>query len=211
MATLAEIRNSIAVKLQDETNQGVSAASITAAVNDAIDYYKNERFWFNEAVSTITLTQGNPVVPNIPADFLVELEDGGLSILYNQITYPIYKRPSALFDAENIQGNGIPYIYTYRNKAFELYYYPQTNYALTLRYLRDYADLSDTSPTNAFTENAATMIVYDALSRIYAELKQDEKMESYYSARAANEKSNLMKRSSALTGTGRLTLYSNFL
>ena len=211
MATLAEIRTSIGVKLQDETFQSVSSASVDAYINDAIQFYKNQRFWFNEDEANITLNINDPVLPNVPSDFLQEVDDGGLVVVYNQFNYPVFKTTSSLYDAENIQGRGIPYVYTYRNGQFELYYFPDQAYLLKLRYLKDYPILSGDGNSNDFTVNAPNMIKYNALSRIYAESKQDDKMESYYTARANSEEASIKRRSSTLTGTGKLTLYSNLL
>ena len=52
------------------------------------------------------------------------------------------------------------------------------------------------------------MIIYNALSRIYAEYKQDPNMEQYYTARAKDEELNLKRRSDSLTGSGVLTINS---
>jgi len=62
--------------------------------------------------------------------------------------------------------------------------------------------------TNDFTVYADRMIIYNALSRIYAEYKQDPNMEQYYTARAKDEELNLKRRSDSLTGSGVLTINS---
>lgn len=208
MATLAEIRTKIAERLQDPSFTSITSASVDSVINDALRYYKYHVFWFNEKSTIITLNQGDPVIPNIPADFLVELQSGGLTIHYSNLFYPLRKISSDVYDGSNVEGIGIPYVYTYRSQQFEVYFYPNIAYDLTLRYIKDYADLVNGTDTNDFTVYADRMIIYNALSRIYAEYKQDPNMEQYYTARARDEELNLKRRSDSLTGSGVLTINS---
>jgi len=207
-AQLGDIQARIGARLQDRTFQSIPLADVTDIINQSLAYYKYKRFWFNEAVTTITLNQGDPLVPNIPADFLEELPNGGLVIHYSTVHYLIEKRSSFIFDGEDVQGVGLPYIYCFRNGSFYLYFYPNIAYSLIFRYLRDYQPFANVTDTNDFLTYADRMIEYNALSRIYSEYKQDATMEQYYTARADDEERNLRRRSSALTGTGTLTLQS---
>lgn len=208
MATLADIRTKIAERLQDPSFTSISSASVDSVINEALRYYKYHVFWFNESVYTVVLTQGNPVVPSLPSDFLMELTSGGLTIHYSNLFYPLRKISSDVFDGMNVEAVGIPYVYTYRNKQVEVYFYPNIAYTLTIRYIKDYADLLTGTDTNDFTVYADRMITYNALSRIYAEYKHDPNMEAYYTARAKDEETNLKRRSDSLAGSGSLTLHS---
>lgn len=211
--TLLTLQNRIGERLQDTSFQSISLAAVTDVINQVLKYYKFQRFWFNEEMQPLTLTQGSSIIPPniIPTDFLCEIPDGGLTIFYGNIYYPLEKRPSIVFDSENISGIGLPYIYTYRAGQYEVYFVPNINYTLNLRYLKDYVDLVNTTDTNDFLNYADMMIYYSALSRIYGEFKQDSKMEAYYTSRAEDECTNVSRRTSALTGTGTLTLNSNLL
>lgn len=209
--TLAQIRSEVQERLQDPNGTSISAASVDGVINDSINYYKNRHYWFNEASTNITLTASDPVVPSIPSDFLVELPVGGLTLSYAAARYPLQKITSQLYDNMNYQGNGLPRFYVYRNSNFELYFYPDRDYTLVLRYLKDYTALSADGDNNDFTNNAGLMIRYDALSRLYAEYKQDEKMEAYYTAKRDDEERNLLRRSNHNTGSGTLTKQSYLL
>lgn len=211
MSTLLDARTDIAARLQDPTFNGIPSSSIDSAINTAVIYYKNRHYWFNEAKATITLTLGNGVVPNIPTDFLSELPNGGLSIAYSNIIYPIKKVSSEIFDNQSYNGQGIPFIYVYRAQQFEIYYLPSIAYSLILRYLKDYPLLVNTTDTNDFLAQAYQMIIYNALSRLYAEYKQSPTMEAYYTQRADDEEQFLKRRSGALTGTGSLTISSQLV
>lgn len=209
MATLGELISSISLRLLDENNTAVSTASIADAINTSIRKWKYVPFWFNEDNATVSLVEDDPVVP-LPSDFLVENGKDSLVIKENTIRYVLRKVSTAVYDNENLDGSGLPYIYTYRDNEFLLYYYPDRAYDLSIRYLKDYAsfatDGSDNAETNDFLTNAEDLIKYDALASLHGELRQDEKMESYYSARAIDENKTLKKKTNSLNSTGRLTV-----
>jgi len=204
MATLGQMKSTIGDVLQDTSFMSISASSVTSVINDAISYYKNRRYWFNEIKTDLTTTVGNPVLAGVPSDFLREIERGGLSIVYGNSIYSLAKVSTESYDILDNGGSGLPRVYTYRNNQIELYTYPDAAYTLRLRYIKDYAELSQDSDTNDFMTHADRMVRYNALSRIYAEYKQDEKMEAYYTAKADDEEKNLLKRSNALSGSGTL-------
>lgn len=204
MATLGSLRGLIADRLQDPNFQSISASSVNAVINDSIRFYKYRRYWFNETETTLTCTVSNPILPSIPSDFLFELDRGAMAINYSNSVYPVVKINTEQYDCRNVEGLGMPEVYVYRNNQFEVYPYPNVAYSVKLRYIKDYADLVNDVDSNDFTTIADRVILYDALSRIYSEYKQDPNMESYYSNRAVNEEANILKRSSALSGSGTL-------
>jgi len=87
-----------------------------------------------------------------------------------------------------------------------VYTYAQEDYDMVMHYIKDYDDMAADSDTNDFTINADQMIMYEALSRLHGELRQDEKMEAYYSARAQNEFSHLSSFGRRKSGSGQLTI-----
>lgn len=199
------------MRLQDASFRSISSSNVDDVINQALKYYKFRRFWFNDTEVDITLTVSDRVVPDIPDDLLQELPEGGLSIFYGNIYYPLEKRSSQLFDNDDVSATGLPYMYTYRNQGYEVYFLPNIAYTLKLRYLKDYDDLASDGDTNDFLTHADMMIYYNALSRIYGEFKQDAKMEAYYTSRASDEEINVSRRTSALAGTGTLTIHSNLV
>lgn len=211
MATLAQLRTKIAARLQDQQFQSISAANVDSVINISVGYYKYRRYWFNETMATLTLTQGSPNITGVPSDFLYELKRGGISLISSNQVIPLEKVPSEVYDLQNIQGIGRPYMYTYRNNGFEVYFYPDTAYTATLRYIKDYDVLTADGDSNDFIVIAEQMVLYNSLSRIYAEFKQDPNNEDYYTNRARDEEENLLRRGSALSGSGTLTKDSLFL
>lgn len=209
MATFAQMQTAVSTRLLDPSNTAVSAANVAASINEAIAYWKFRRFWFNTAESTETLTAESSVIP-VPSDFLVEMPmNDGFVIEYNDMRYPLIKRNPRDYDEVYLaNGFGLPTIYTLKSGVYHCYFLPDQNYNVRVWYLKDYDDLSQDDDTNDFTDQAANLIIYWALSKLHAELRQDEKMESYYSARALDEYGNLQIRSEKANSTGHLSLHS---
>lgn len=203
MSTLAELRTRISKRLLDKNNVAVSTSDVDLAINDAVDYWKQRRFWFNETSTTVVLTIDDPVIP-MPADFLFEITTGGFIIDYAQTRWKLTKVNLASYELNNTEGKGLPFSYTYKGGQWLMYYYPDQAYNLEITYIKDYDLLEDDSDTNDFTNLASRLIEYDALSRLQAEIRQDEKMEAYYTARAENEANNLFQRANKVSGTGML-------
>ena len=207
MATFAELRTRVSRKLIDPSNTAVSVANVGDAINDAIRFWRYKHFWFNEATATTTLVVGNPVIPNFPTDFLFEDEDNGFVIPYQQISYTLKKKHPKEYDLESIQNaKGIPYIYTWRNGVYSVYFNPNIAYTLNIYYIKNYIDLSADADNNDFTNYADQLIVYEALSRLTGEERQDMDTGNSYSAKANREFTNLKQRSAKQAATGRLSI-----
>ena len=203
--TLATIRTAIAKRLFDTSNTAISAADITSAINDAIRTWKFRRYWFNTMTSNITLSSGS-VTLTPPSDFLIEIPRGGFTIDYGNTKWPLKKVKPLDYSEMDNQSNGLPRIYEWVGGVYSVYYIPDQAYTVICRYLEDYDDLSADGDSNDFTNNATDLITYDALSKLHGELRQDEKMESYYSARANNEHKILNRFTNKHTASGELSV-----
>lgn len=209
MATFGELVTEASKKLLDTSNTAVTAADVANSINDAIKYRKKQRYWFNETVATLTLSDGVGTV-TLPSDFLVENPRNALTVLYNTVKYDVMKVKPEDFDAGDATGTGMPFIYTYRGRVMEVYYIPDQDYTAYLRYQKDYdafaTDGSADNTSNDFTTYADRLILYDALSRLHGENRQDEKMFAYYSARAQVEHQNLLNETNRHNSTGSLSI-----
>lgn len=211
MATFGELITSCSKRLLDTSNVAVSTSDVADALNAAIKFYKFQRLWFNESYEGTTLSEASTEI-TLPSDFLVEMPEDGFTIVDNDTRYTLQKVDSAEFNRQKTDGTGLPYIYVYRGGAYEIYYIPDQDYTLEIRYLKDYppfaTDGTGNGQSNDFTIYADQLILYDALSRLHGELRQDEKMETYYSARAKNELDNLQLRTRKQNSSGVLTVES---
>ena len=230
MPTFGALQTKISKKLIDASQTAVSASDVGDAINDAINYWKFRRFWFNERQVTLTMDINDPFIfmygqsnvnypsaPTLPQLFLYEFPDDGFVIYYNQLRYTMAKRHPKTFDDQAIGGNtgpagvpsgsglGLPYMYTFRNQTYEFYFYPNIAYSMVVNYITDYVDLANPTDTNDFTDYADRLILYEALSHLYGENRQDQSMEGSFFSKADREYQNIKKRGFQMQGTGQLT------
>lgn len=137
-----------------------SDSSITAIVQgqvlSAIDFYTNERFWFNEKQTTLT-TSSSLAYYSWPTDLIeidsvVVTDPGGTEYELEPITYQEMNR----LDAGNSFGQ--PFWYSTYGKQFRLYPIPDATYTFVVSHQFSPATLSATSDTNAWTTEAEALI-----------------------------------------------------
>ena len=228
--TLGTIQQRIADRLIDPSSVAITTAQIAQAINDAIVFHKNSKFFFNQSLIVLTMdttaavdgtansdpyvlgygnTNSNyPSAPVLPSDFLYEEPGNGFVIPYNHLRYRILKKPPAEYDACNVGGIGLPFIYTYRNGNYEFYFLPNIAYTLNVYYRKDYVPLVLSTDNNDFTNYADKLVEYDAIARLLADLRLDDDRSDRFAARAAMEKRMLQSRSAKQDATGELTVES---
>lgn len=217
-ATFGTLQTSVAKRLIDPNSIVVSSADVQQAILDAIGFWKPRKFFFNQATANLTMdvndpyvlqygnsVSGYPSAPVLPSNFLVEDEENGFVIPYNNLRYTMKKKPPQVYDAENIAGMGLPYIYTYRAGNYEFYWFPQIAYPLTVYYIKDYPDLVNPGDTNDFTKYAANLLIYEAVSRILSDVRLDDARAEKFKARAEEEYENIKGRSFKQNATGQVT------
>ena len=209
MATFADMQSQVSQRLLDPNSVAISSANVAASLNESIRYWKFRRFWFNEVFSSVTLTQQVGTIP-LPADFLVPATDyDGFLIEYSAMRYPLRKATQQEYDGWYLtNGYGLPYLYARVGQDYELYPLPDRNYELKCHYLKEYPALVAPTDENDFTVYADRLITLWTLADMMAEFRQDDKMETYYRARADAEYKNLQVMTDKSNGTGRLTLSS---
>jgi hypothetical protein len=71
-------------------------------------------------------------------------------------------------------------------------------------YVVDYVDLVNSTDNNDFTNNADRLIMYEALSHLYGENRQDQQMEGSFFQKADREYENLKMRGFQMQESGQL-------
>ena len=209
--TFGDMKTYVAKRLIDPTGTAVDTSDIGGAINDAIDYWKFRRFWFNEVADTDVLTAQSADFP-YPSDFLVPVsEDDGFYVEYGNIRYPLVKISESLYDSLYLaNGYGIPRWYArIGDGEYKCYPLPNIAYTVGRHYLKDYSVLVNDSDTNDFTDNAARLINLWACGNLVSELRQDTASGDYYRTAAQNEYRNLRLLTDKMNGTGKLTLFSH--
>lgn len=210
MATFGELATKASTRLKDADNTAVSASDVRDVINDAIQHWSKDRFWFNEFEETVTLTQNNPALTLSTNTPLYLFQADGVVINFAQTRWPLKKVSGIEYDRMNTQGRGLPFAWTERDNGFEVYWYPDTNYEAIVRGIKAYdrfaTDGTADNQSNDFTIQAADLIMYEALSRLFGEFRQDEKMEAYYQARTTNEYKSLKAQTRRDKATGRVNV-----
>lgn len=210
MATFAQMKTWVSKRLQDPNNTAVSSDDVGDLINQALSYWKNVRFNFNEATDTTTLTQSNASIP-LPDDWLCPaLDQGNFVIEYSGIRYPLYKVSEQIYNSQYLS-NGIGQPFNYAKIAsdqYQCYPIPDRDYTLRRFWLRDYDDFADDSDTNAFSEEGQFLLQYTAAAYGSRDFRQDMTMYQAFMARALDEEENLLVTTRKDNATGALTISS---
>ncbi len=209
MTTFAQMKAFVSKRLQDPNNTAVSSADVGDLINQALSYWKNVRFWFNEITDTTTLAQSNPAVP-LPVDWLVPSIDDCFVIEYSGIRYPLKKVSESQYNAMYLS-NGIGQPWWYSKQAsdnYQVYPIPDRDYTLRRFYLKDYDDFVADGDTNDFSDNAAFLLQYTAAAYGSRDFRQDMAMYQAFMSRALDEEQNLLVTTRKDNATGSLTITS---
>jgi|TARA_B110000503_G_scaffold84881_1_gene129159 hypothetical protein len=209
MATLAEIRTWVSKRLQDPNNTSISASDVDALTNQAIRYWNDSRFFFNEVTDTATLTQGDATIP-IPSHWLCPSIDNCFVIEYSGIRYPLKKVSEMVYNSTFLtNGVGQPEIFTKQaNSGYQCYPIPDRAYTVRRFYLKEYNALSGDSDTNEFTTHAEDLIKYTAVAYGSRDFRQDIQMYQAFIDQANTEEQALINETRKNNATGSLTIYS---
>lgn len=209
MATFGEIQTKVSKRLLDANNTAVSLPDVSDAINQSINHWKKKKFWFNIVDDVVSVTLQDALLP-VTGDVLAPArKDGAFTIQYSNQRYNLLKISENEFNNWYLDnGYGIPRYYARVGQNYMMYPLPDRAYDLRRSYYKDYAPLVAANDTNDFTENAEELIYLWALANLSAELRQDDKMESYYRNAANNEYTELLNFTNKLVSSGRLTLHS---
>jgi hypothetical protein len=150
---------------------------IDDAINEAIQFYMINRFWFNEAITTfntITDQRQYTVADGLPSDILEidiakALVSGG-QIILQQRTFQYMEN----VDRNSFTGN--PTICAWYENSLFLYPIPDNVYVVTLDYKKLYLPLTEDDDTNDFTVYASSLIKAKAKWILYMQFLKDPEM-----------------------------------
>lgn len=210
MTTLGSVTTAIARRLLDENNTAVTLVEIREAVNEAIQYWKHKRFWFNSAEAALTIDEDDDSI-DLPSDFLVEIPRNALIIIESGSSYKVEKVGPVLFDARSsTSSTGRPSSFINRNGNLQITPAANQSYSGKLYYIKDYDDFATDgtadSTSNDFLNNALALVQSHALANLFAELRHDIEMESRYTSKAEMEYNNLLRRTNKALRSGSLTI-----
>ena len=210
MATFGAVKTAIARRLLDEENTAVTDVEIGEAINEAIKKWKSKRFWFNTTEFALAIAAGETSL-TLPTDFLIEIPRNAVIVYENGEKRQVKKVSPTVFDGYgNDQSTGLPRIYTNRDGVLEIFPAANIDYSGKLYYLREYTEFAtdgtQDDETNDFLDEGCQLIQNEALSNLFGELRQDDKMEDRYAKRTQTEHNTLIARTNSLLRSGTLTI-----
>lgn len=205
MATLATLRTRILAKIEDGDIQNPTSSQVTDQINSTISYYSTKEFWFNESTATITATVNNPLLTTgFPTDFKQLRQPNSLVLLNDQVRYNLRQVTPFEFDNLNVEGEGLPYIFTYRDGNIYVYYYPDQAYTMYLHYTKSYTDLTTDGSSNDFTNHCERLIEYRTLCDLLRDYRSDYERAAVYEGLANKEYQTIKNDSVNRLATGNL-------
>jgi hypothetical protein len=211
MSNFAQMKTWVAKRLLDPSGTSVSSEDVGEMINQAIDYWKKRRFWFNEKTETVVLTQSDNSIP-LPDDYYIpSLDSGAFVIEYSGIRYTLQKLSEPSYNNYYLS-NGIGQPFWWSKQAspdnYVVYPIPDKNYTLRCFYLKEYAVLSGDTDSNDWTTVAQDLIKYQALSYGMNDFRQDYAAADRFETLAQRQYQNMLLRTRKENATGRLTNYS---
>lgn len=212
MATFGEMKAWVSKRLQDPNNTAVSSSDVGELINQALSYWKNVRFSFNEATDTTTILENDASIP-LPTDWLCPSVDDCFVIEYSGIRYPLKKLEEINYNAVYLtNGIGQPWWFSKQaSDGYRVYPIPDRDYTLRRFWLRDYTDFVDDSDTNDFSEEAPFLIQYTAAAYGSRDFRQDMDMYKAFMERALDEEQNILVTTRKDNATGSLSIVSTLL
>lgn len=159
-------------RIADELNRSDLTSQIKREIQSAIARYERHRFWFNEGADTASTTASTQRLA-VPDD---GIEYDALEITYStvpqelpRLAWPQFVRAGYL----NTAVEGLPSAWSYfRNEIF-FWPVPDTAYALTLYYVKQFSALSADDDTNDWMTEGEELIRARARQAVRINYLQD--------------------------------------
>lgn len=206
MATFSELASRVVAKYKGSTGTTFTTQA-GDAINDAIEYYQREHFWFSEGVASVTLTVGSNEVSTasgFPTDYWYINPNGGMALVQSNQRFVLEKISIGEYDENNNQGTGRPTVFREIGQTMQVYPYPDQAYVVEFRYIKKYTALTG-SQSNDFTVYAPQLLEARALSMLFLAQGQDETgMRNFWQEEERNQLMSLKRTSNARMATGNL-------
>lgn len=152
MVTWATQKTRIADEMvrSDIASGGAREALLEKHYQDAVEYYANEKFWFNSIVTTVNTVASTQTV-TIPSTVQT----------VERLTIPAYDielREVNLSEIEDYDTEGLPEFYSYYNDSIRLWPTPDAVYTLRIYGVSKVAAPTTGTDDNIWTNEAAALI-----------------------------------------------------
>ena len=181
MSTYGKIKQ----RVSDEMKRGelsISSTAVAQSVIDAINHFKNRRFWFNTGFEEVTTT---PDTPTLGSAVTGILKIDSVKAKIGTRDYPL--RPMSYLEMERIdsgQWAGYPEYYSHYNDNIRLYPIPNATYSVAVSYVKDLSEItlsSTAQATNEWVDDCEAMIRKRAKGELFEnELRNSAEADKMY-------------------------------
>lgn len=204
MATLADLKTRIITETNRDDLNDELANALTLCIQQAIDFYKNSRFWFNELREVSTIAAGSEYVAT-PSDF-VWLDD--VRIIVGGVRYRFTKRSMDWIESMySVPLTGQPTDWAEFQSQARVWPTPNINYSLIWLGVADVTpaiDYTDPNSTNDWLTHGYDLIDARVRFLLYRDYFRDDGGMAIAKAAETESFSNLKSRSNRLISTGRI-------
>jgi len=199
MSNLGTLRARIAREMKRGDITADSPAVMDSIVS-AIDYFANQRFFFNEfsdtafSASSSVRSQTLPIIPVIL---------DGVKVKHGNREYPLEERTwSWMDDTDSGMFYGYPDYYSWHTNSLRLYPPPNDSYSLVIsgvKLLTEVSVSASNSASNAWTSDAEAMIRLQAKAYLWRDELRNHQESQAFMGYADVERKSLKKRTTHLT------------
>lgn len=189
-------------------SSGLALSPIQFAILDAIRFHENDRFYFNEirtasAFSTVLNQEFYTSSDWSEIPYLKHIDK--LSILVSSNRYYMMGRTEQYMEDVSINPNnsGVPIDYSYYNRQLRFYPIPNGVYPVNFLGTKTFAELSASSDSNVWTDEAEALIRLTAEWLLYRDTIKDDvgaiRAEKAWNRAYTSLKGETFKRMASLT------------
>ena len=191
-------------------SSGLANSPIQLAIQDAIKFHDNDRYWFNENRQTGAFTTVLKQEFYTASDWseipnLHHIDKMSILISGNRF----WMRPETAQQMEDISMNaswtGQPVLYGYYNEQIRLYPIPDNAYPVNVLYTKQFSELVNPGDTNVWVNEAANMIRTRAKYYLYRDTLQDPQNAAMSLAANQQEQKTLKNETFQRGATWRIT------
>lgn len=197
-------------RIANEINRSEFPNEIADAISDAILYYNNERYFFNETRSNTfsTVASQSDYTSSDSAEIGNILKIDYVTCLAGGLLYTVDVMAPEVIEESIINGGivtGIPAFYTFYNQTLRFYPVPNDVYTIRAGYVRQIAaPATDVETLNPWMTTAERLIRTRAKAELYAHVEglADPKLAEKYLAMADDYFSDLEMQTTRKTQMG---------
>lgn len=202
MPTLLDLKNRIIAETNRDDLEDELASYLSMAIEQAIDSYSAERFWFNEARTTSAVTVGGEYV-NLPTG-LRKLDYVWLVV--GNVNFPLTKRETwEIEELYSTPQRGQPTDFAVVQEQIRIWPTPTTAWSLIWEYVKDVTPpLVNDGDTNAWLDRAYDLIDARARLILYRDFFRDGDGAAAAKIAEAEAYARVKSETNVRIGTGRV-------